>query len=200
MMSKSTKIKSSVSASHLALMAGIWAGSGGLSAFLLRQNNLKMLELRDKVFAADKSGQKVYDSLNTFQRYVTTHINSSPPKLDSQSAIQLKYTYDRTVAAEAARVATARQQMTSEATSYCETQYAAVRLTQRAQCVQDYVAARPITTATINKDLYSYNFSSPSWSPDRAGYSLVFFIGFTVFFAAYLIIYTKVRRFQKNHQ
>ena len=54
-----------------------------------------------------------------------------------------------------------------------------VVLTVRAQCIQDYVSANapegtdPEELEFPPKELYIYDFRSPSWSPDIAGWSIV---------------------------
>ncbi len=146
----------------------------GVSAvFALRNNNLTMLQLRDKVFTADEQGGDVNQSLSELQKYVATHMNTTLPKLGEERAIQLKYTYERLVAAENERVSAERQKIASDATAYCETSMPSGWLTNRAQCVADYVAARPVAGRPIAKELYSFDFVSPRWSPDLAGWLLV---------------------------
>lgn len=154
----------------------VWITSGIIAGYTLRQNNLRMLELREAVFEADESGGDVNAALTELQQFVTTTMNTSLPKLGEEKAIQLKSTYEKMVAAEQARVASERQRVTQEATAYCEATLPNVRLTERVPCVQNYIAARPVVEKTIQKDLYTFDFVSPRWSPDLAGMALILFI------------------------
>lgn len=156
-----------------AFVALLFIGAATSSVYYLRQNNLKMLELRQEVFDADKNDGDVSTALSNLQQYVASHMNTKLPKLGDEKAIQLKYTYERLVAAEAARVSAARTKLNLEATEYCQKTYAASSFAVRTQCVQDYYDARPITELTIPNEAYGYDFVSPLWSPDIAGWSLV---------------------------
>jgi len=161
----------------LLLTAGVVASSISLVSGL-RANNLRMLELREDVFIADESGQGIEDALRALQAHVTTHMNADLPRLGDNPAIQLKNTYERLQTAESQRVSEARQALTDEATAYCEANVRGVQLSVRAQCVSEYIAARPVSEKEINPDLYRYNFASPRWSPDLAGWSYVALVCF----------------------
>lgn len=166
-------------------------GTGVGAAYSLRNNNLRMLDLREAVFKADESGTGLNESLSELQQYVTTHMNTALPKLGDEKAIQLKSTYDRLVSAEAARVSAERVKITNEATAHCEASLPSVKLTERARCVQEYVEARPVSSVAIPKELYTFDFVSPFWAPDTAGLLIVGFI----FFSVVLIIRTAVGYF-----
>lgn len=148
-------------------------GSLAGAVYQLRQNNLEMLRLREAVFRADESNGDVNGALNNLRNYVAQHMNTPLPKLGDEKQIQLKYTYDRLVAAEQQRVSTAREKVTADATAECERQLPQVRLTERVKCVQAYIQAHPVTEQTIVKELYTFDFVSPKWSPDLAGWLLV---------------------------
>lgn len=148
-------------------------GAGVTSLFALRDNNKQMLELRDAVFVADESGQGIQPAINALQNHVTAHMNANPPKLGNNSAIQLKYSYDRAKEAEVNRTSTARTDLAQQATVYCEANARNVQLTERAACVSQYISDRPVNEKQIVADLYRYNFVSPTWSADLAGWSLV---------------------------
>ena len=66
---------------------------GVVGVFGLRNNNLQMVQLRDKVFLADKNNANLPEAMKELKAFVFTHMNSS-------TKIELKYTYER--AAEAA--------------------------------------------------------------------------------------------------
>ena len=155
------------------VISGVVAlGSGALTLYFLRQNNLTMLEKRQAVLDADAAQQDVRPKLAELQSFVTTHMNTSLPKLGTAPAIQLKTTYDKLIAAEQQRVSTERQRISEEATTYCEANVRGL-LSNRAACVADYTAARQVTEQSISSDLYKYNFASPRWSPDAAGFFML---------------------------
>lgn len=152
----------------------ILAAAGvGASILALRDNNLKMIALYEKVKEADTSGVGTYDRLKDLQVFVAQHMNATPPKLGSNPGIQLVETYKRAKAAETARVTAERERIYNEAISYCEAALPQSLLSQRAQCIIDRNASQTVTERQIVPDLYRYDFVSPRWSPDLAGWSIV---------------------------
>jgi hypothetical protein len=99
-------------------------------------------------------------------------MNASPlPQLGDNAPVQLSRSYERAKAAETARVTAEREKVTQDGIAFCEGQFAASRLTVRSQCIADYGAANPVQPErTIVVDLYRYDFVSPIWTPDRAGW------------------------------
>lgn len=155
--------------------------SGAYTLYALRQNNLEMQKLHTAVIEADKSGQDVYDKLADLQLYIARHMNTNPPKLGTNASVQLVNTYQRDKQAEAERVSTARTTIANAATEYCESELRSARLTDRASCVAQYVAERPVVERAVVADLYRYDFTSPRWTPDTAGWSLVATVSIGIF-------------------
>jgi hypothetical protein len=88
--------------------------------------------------------------------------------------IQLKYQYQRLVQAEKARVDAANSKLYTEAQNYCEQQVTSRKTIDRVPCIQDYLASRPtVTEQTVPDALYKFDFVSPIWSPDLAGWFLI---------------------------
>ena len=148
-----------------------------ISVYGLRHNNLTMVKLRDAVYEADKNAGDVNPALNDLRRYVYSHMNTnlSSGSNTIKPPIQLRYTYDRLVA-EAEKKAN-DEGLYTEAASYCQARIpASVSISGRSRisCVQDYILshggkrAEPVPTA-----LYQFDFISPTWSPDLAGWSLL---------------------------
>lgn len=144
--------------------------------FALRTNNEHMANLRVAVYTADKNNGDVAGALHNLQAYVTAHMNTNlstgpnavyPP-------IQLKYTYARLVQAQAAT--NGNNQLYTDAQHYCEQQNPnGFSGRVRVPCIEQYVEshggvqmASPIPDA-----LYKFDFISPAWSPDLAGWSLL---------------------------
>lgn len=150
--------------------------SAGLCVVALRANNLEMVSLRNAVYAADKNNSNVQGALQMLQVYVTSHMNTDLAVPDGPyPPIQLVYTYDRAVQAAGEQVSASNTQIYTDAQHYCEQQdshdfYGAYRV----PCVQQYIHNHGVTDIpTIPDSLYKFDFASPAWSPDLAGWSMV---------------------------
>lgn len=143
--------------------------------FALRANNEHMIKLRGVVYKADQNNTDVAGALKGLQAYVTAHMNTN---LDSgQNAvyppIQLKYTYERLVQAQNA-AAGGSSQLYSEAQHYCEGQNSVdFSGRNRVPCIEQYVQSHGGgQPSTVPDALYKFDFVSPQWSPDLAGWSM----------------------------
>lgn len=150
--------------------------SGVVAVYGLRHNNQTMVKLRSEVYATDQAGGDVNGVLNKLREYVYGHMNTDLSSGGNaiKPPIQLKYTYERLLEAQQQTAAVANSQIYTEAQTYCQTQnptgfYGA----ERVPCVQDYVTSHGVKTAFIATGLYQFDFVSPTWSPDLAGWSLV---------------------------
>jgi hypothetical protein len=167
-----------------------------ISVLSLRHNNQTMVKLRDQVYAADKNNGDINGALNNLRRYVYGHMNTdlSSGNNNIKPPIQLKYTYQRLYDAQANQIQTSNQQLYTDAELYCQSINNAYFGTTRVPCVQNYVINHGLKAAniTIPAGLYEFDFASPSWSPDLAGWSLVLtgllFIAFVI-----RLIYSKLR-------
>lgn len=156
----------------------------------LRQNNLEMAKLRDDVYAADHQGGDVVGALQKLQVYVTTHMNtdlSSGPN-SPYPPIQLQYTYDRAVQAAGSAASAANAKVYTDAQAYCEAQDPYdFSGRYRVPCVQQYIVSHGASLPNIPDSLYKFDFVSPSWSPDLAGWSLLLaIVSFAAFAATWL--------------
>jgi hypothetical protein len=133
-----------------------------------------MSQLRDQVYAADKDGGDVEGALQQLRAYVHTHMNTSLASGDGvYPPIQLKYTYQRLQQAEKDRVAAVNASVYTEAQVYCEQQNpTSFSGGARVACIEQYVTTHSTKEQTIPSALYKFDFVSPSWSPDLAGFSL----------------------------
>lgn len=150
-----------------------------ISAFIavgvLRHNNQTMIQLRADVYAADQAGGDVNNTLNKLREFVYGHMNTNLSSGGNaiKPPIQLKYTYERLLEAQQQKGATTSQIYT-DAQNYCQGQIpAGVSGRGRVPCVQDYVTSHGVKTTPIPTGLYQFDFISPAWSPDLAGWSLV---------------------------
>lgn len=149
------------------------------SAFFLRQNNLRMIELRNLVTGADEQNMDIPQALNSLQSYIATHMNTSM----GDRGIYLEHSYQR---AYDAAVQQAAQGGGSSAATYQQADKDCQGLFSKTasfpayiQCVTDKVAASGAATDPVaaikapSADLYRFNFVSPAWSPDVAGFTLL---------------------------
>jgi len=173
-----SKVKKAIDpryASYKVLLA-LFLVSGVVCVFALRHNNETMIGLRSQVYAADKSGQGVEPALDKLRAYVYAHMNTdlSSGGNTIKPPIQLKYTYDRL--ATAAEQQANNSGLYTAAENYCQAQIpASVSISGRGRigCVQDYITSHGgQQPAAIPAALYEFDFLSPAWSPDLAGWTL----------------------------
>jgi hypothetical protein len=146
-----------------------------MSVFGLRSNNLAALSLRDNVLKVDQQNGDVETALRQLRIYVYAHMNtdltSGPNAI--KPPIQLKYRYDRLVAIEKDRVSSVNAKVYNDAQTTCEQLFPhGLSGGGRVPCIQDYVTAHGAKEKTIVDALYKFDFASPVWSSDLAGWSL----------------------------
>ncbi|MEO8862944.1 MAG: hypothetical protein ABI354_01330 [Candidatus Saccharimonadales bacterium] len=179
-----TKLKS---IRYVYLIAAILI-TGTVALFALRQNNLTALRLSENLAQVDKDNGNVSAALNKLRVYTYGHMNTNLSAASNvYPPIQLKSSYERLVAAEKSRVKQGSDNIYNDAQHYCEKNspqsfYGAGRL----PCVQQYLDSHPLTQPEVQKipdSLYKFDFASPVWSPDLAGFSIVI-----VFFLILLLV------------
>ena len=156
---------------------GVFVISLVVGVYALRQNNLHMIVLRDSVNQADQQNGDVETALHNLREYIYSHMNtnlSSGPNA-IKPPIQLKYRYERLVGAEQRRAASVNAQVYSQAQATCEQQYpGSFSGGPRVPCIADYVTKHGATTTqSVPDSLYKFDFVSPFWTPDLAGWSLI---------------------------
>ncbi len=149
-----------------------------ISGFFLRQNNLNMLELRDKVVKIDQDTgniKKIEPALTELRDYVFTHMNASlPAPLELPGSFNVSVEQARKKAEQSG---SANSSVYKKAQAECER--VEIPLSVRAECIQNYVIAnaKPGTDAQQldlpPKEQFVYNFVSPTWSFDLAGLAVV---------------------------
>lgn len=153
------------------------------SVYFLRQNNLKMVELRSAVIAADKTGAGVEEALVALNEHIFSHMNTTTVR-----PIELVNTYNRQaqVIIEDANKGSGRD-VYNEAARACERR--GVPLTSIAQCAAEFASKNspsvgPKKINLPDKNLFIYSFASPLWTPDLAG----FFVALTGVLAVWLLV------------
>lgn len=156
---------------HLVFLFALMISFGVTAVFALRANNQRMIELRAAVFEADKNDGDIEGALHALREHVYAHMNTDLTAGDNpvKPPIQLKFEYERLVAAEKARFEAETARVGAEAQNACPGSVQAIVF----PCRQNYVNTHSTTVRVIPEDLYKFDFASPGWSPDLAGWSLV---------------------------
>lgn len=175
---------------------------GVISIAALRENNLHMVALRSDVYAADKDNGDVETALQKMRGYVYAHMNtdlaSGPNAV--HPPIQLKYTYDRLVAARSKQASATNSQIYTNAQNYCQAKIpTGFSGRYRLDCIKSYVDSHGAKAQAVPKNLYEFDFVSPKWSPDLAGWSLVLTVFFAVLFAGFWLVDRLIARQLKRH-
>lgn len=150
------------------------------TAWALRQNNLKMIELRNQVLWADEQGtaSQLEESLEDLQYFIGHHMNTSMGDV----GIALQHTYNRDVQAAVKKATEAQTinippellaQYDSECAPYLE-----AGEWQYVNCIStrlNYIGENLDFSAPKmpNPDLYYVNFTPPRLSLDLAGFLII---------------------------
>ncbi len=147
-----------------------------ISVTALRNNNLEMVRLRDAVTKTDEEDGDVEAALRQLRTHVYSHMNTnlSSGSTAIKPPIQLKHRYERLLNAEQERVAAANSKIYTDAQASCEARFpASASGGGRVPCIAEYVSANGEQPRAIADSLYKFDFVSPLWTPDLAGWSLV---------------------------
>ncbi|CAN5464113.1 hypothetical protein BH10PAT3_BH10PAT3_6760 [soil metagenome] len=185
---------------HYYALIGLCVLFAVIALLALRGNNQRMVVLRSAVFTADEKNGDTETALQNLRKYVFAHMNTGLASGANavKPPIQLKYRYERLAAAEKAAYDAANAQMLSSAEATCVAQYPGSVFSQpRLECAKAYAASHAISQKTIPDDLYKFDFASPKWSPDLAGWSIVlavfFLLLFVIRFASEQLIRTELK-------
>lgn len=159
----------------------------------LRANNIQMLKLKEAVIAADQQGSDIEKPLLELRNYVFSHMNTQMrDQNSSEPPIQLVNKFNTYLKEQQEELAQqGRPNVYAEAQAQCEKPNFSI--IQRANCIQTYVVENSPPQIEIKlppKELYTFDFASPNWSPDLAGISLV--IAIILWVALLIIIITKL--------
>jgi hypothetical protein len=147
-----------------------------LGIFFVRQNNVHMITLRNKALQADEQNQNIPQALTNLRNYITAHMNTGM----GERGIYLEHSYQRAyeaVVTQAEQGTTAGSTIYRQADEQCQALYSKATVFQAyVQCLTDKVAASGAAAGLVqppSSDLYRFNFVSPAWSPDVAGFTLL---------------------------
>jgi hypothetical protein len=151
-----------------------------VAVFSLRHNYTTMINLRSEVHTADKNNTDVVGALNNLRRYVNTHMNTDMVRENGiYPPIHLTYTYERLKQAEQAKADDNNSKVYTDAQHYCESLFpGSFSGGPRVPCIEQYIKDHGATAKPVPDALYKFNFASPRWSPDLAGWSVVLSVVF----------------------
>lgn len=149
---------------------------GFVAATFLRLNNTGMIERRNAVYAADKSGNAddIIYRLSDLQRYAASRMNADT------GVFYLQDTYNRDVkelVAKSSATSSSNQTVNDAAEAVCKPQFSSWSPAY-VQCfvneLNKHTGSNTLPSVQLPAPaLYRYSFVSPFWSPDFAGWSLV---------------------------
>ena len=172
-----------------------------VAATFLRLNNTGMIQRRQAVMDADKQGDAnvINERLYDLQRYSAAHMNAD------SGVFYLQETYNRDA-----------EKMVQSMSGSSE--YAAVHAAAEAVCHPQFhgwsmaylncfvaeVSKHPTSNTlpevqTPEESLYRYNFVSPRWSPDFAGFSILVALGIIFVILARIISLLVLKLLLKRH-
>lgn len=168
-----------------------------VSIIALRHNNQTMIKLREAVYAADEQDGDTEAALQALRQHVYGHMNTNLAAGDNPvyPPIQLKHTYERLVLAEQQKAAQGEEDIYTQAQRHCERLHPeSYSGGPRVPCIQQYVADRGVEVQAVPDSLYKFDFVSPRWSPDLAGWSIVLSIATAGLLALRLVVPVVLRQ------
>ena len=153
---------------------------GFVAATFLRLNNIGMVQRRDAVIVADKEGDAntIINRLYDLQRYTAAHMNT-----DLGRGVYLEQSYNRDLQGWQETQygdANPNGNIYQKAQEVCApkfSRYSYAYLQCTTSELEKYPAAKDPATDTSRprQEAYIHSFSSPMWSPDFAGWSVLAF-------------------------
>ena len=175
-----------------------------ITATFLRLNNIGMVERRTAVLESDKTTSivRTQERLYDLQRYTTSHMNANtgPFYLEQQ------YRRDVRKISQANNSEATTEKDRKQADAVCKARYPGGWSLAYVYCfteqLSNAVKARggsyqQLTLPT--PDLYRHEFTSPLWSPDFAGFSLLVSVFITVVIILRLLGLLLLRMLLRRH-
>lgn len=175
--------------------------SGWSSIYGLRQNSINLEPKVQAVIAADEKGEGIEEAVNQLGYYVTHHMNAELPR-----PLQLEKSYNRAVekAYDNALESLHSGSLLNEAKEVCSK--LGVIVSPGPQCIQDYLDKNwnpdrgSLVVDYPDPALFTYQFASPAWSPDLAGWSILATVFLTVIIIGRLAAAVVVKKILKKHE
>lgn len=149
-----------------------------VAATFLRLNNIGMVQRREAVIHADEAGNQdsIIERLSDLQRYVSGHMNASLGQ-----GVYLEKSYNRDLQewqSKAYGDSNPNGNIYKKAQEVCAPQFSSYSYAYL-QCTTNELAKYPAAsdpatdTSRPRQEAYIHNFTSPVWSPDFAGWSVL---------------------------
>lgn len=175
-----------------------------ISATFLRLNNTGMIQRRDAIAGADKTGNSEEIALRVYdlQRYVSAHMNADP------GAVYLQEQYNRDVKAAVTLASgdldgydtpQARADAICNPNLHSRGYSKAYQDCMLRELSREGLVVDPGKIKMPNPALYRYSFSGPVWSPDFAGWSVFVSILLTVIIVVRIVIALVLRLLLRYH-
>lgn len=148
-------------------------------ATLLRINNVRMLERKEAVLAADRSGDlgMVTERLHDLQEYVLKHMNSSTGQIFLEHTYRQKL--DQLINDAKKTIGSQQGQNAYKiAGEICDKRFRGYSQAY-AECFlaevnkQSSLVPTPVEIKTLSPNTYVHSYASPRWSPDLAGFAVL---------------------------
>lgn len=173
-----------------------------LSATFLRLNNIGMIERRTAVFNADEVGDEATTRARLFdlQRYAASHMNAGSGTI----YLEDQYRRDTREAIQKASANDKPNNINVKADAICKAQFAGYSQAY-VQCFASELAKfpaasdQPTKVALPNANLYRHEFSSPMWSADFAGFSVLVCLFISVLIVARLLSLALLQLLLRRH-
>lgn len=147
---------------------------GALSAWSLRQNSLKTLDLQGKVLMSDELNVGTEEAVKELGDHIISSMNS-----DMAGPIQLPNSFNR----DYEKLVLSSEEVTNS-------QYLSIRekcvtfdvpVEAQSECIRNETNQITSEEFSLPLELYSFDFKSPLWSPDMAGWSSLLTVVFSTF-------------------
>lgn len=176
-----------------------------IAATFLRLNNTGMISRRNAIEGADKSGdvQNTTSRIYDIQRYATAHMNADT------GIFYLQAQYDRDVkaavgaASDSGGTGINSPQAKADAVCNPNLQIHGYSLAYQ-NCMLEQLGKQgqvvdPASINLPNPALYRYSFSSPIWSPDFAGWSVLVSLLLAIIIIVRIVIWAVLKMLLKRH-
>lgn len=148
-------------------------------ATLLRMNNVRMIERKEAVLAADRSGDlgMVTERLHDLQEYSLKHMNASTGQVFLENAYRQKINQ---LINDAKKTIDSQQGQNAYkiAADICDKRFRGYSQAY-AECFlsevnkQSSSVPTPVEIKTLSPNTYIHSYASPYWSPDLAGFAVL---------------------------
>lgn len=178
-----------------------------VAATFLRLNNIGMVQRREAVIVADEQGdaQKIHERLYELQHYVSSHMNT-----DLGPGVPLNASYSRDYQKWQEAVygsASPGENIYKKAQEICAPRFSSYSQAYL-ECTTNELSKYPPSESSVDEsaaprpETYIHSFSSPIWSADFAGWSVLLVAAVAslvvVRFIAYLVLRLMLNRHYKR--